>query len=98
VPPYEIPTDAWLHIEGLKENVEGGWITGHSPATNRIVIYTDNVTQFSMNVSALELDWSRRVWVRLDDHGFELTHKRNPVIHLQKTSTGGWELVDPDVH
>ena|GEM_PF-7086982 len=94
-PPLELPANGWLRIERLRPDVEGGWVSGHSPKPNRIVIETRNVDQFSMDISRLALDWSRRVWVRINANSFELTHKRNPVIHLRATSTGAWELVKP---
>ena len=91
----ELPTDGWLRVERLRGDVEGGWVSGHSHVANRIVIETHNVSQFSMDVSQLQLDWSRRVWVRINASSFELIHKRNPIIHLRATSTGAWELVKP---
>ena len=93
---FETPVDSWFRIERLCARVEGGWVCGHSPAVNRIVIETHNVSQFSMDVSRLDLDWSKRVWVRVNSTAFELIHKRNPVIHLRETSAGVWEIVKPD--
>lgn len=92
----ETPTDGWIRIEGLHENAEGGWVSSHCPSPNRIVIETHDVLQFSMDLSRLELDWSRRVWVRINHNAFELTHKRNPVIHLRETPAGVWDLVKPN--
>jgi len=92
----QIPSDGWLHIERLEKDVEGGWLSGHSPKPNKIVIETKGVLQFSMDVSQFPLDWSKRVWVRINSSAFELTHKRDPVIHLRQTPVGAWELVDPN--
>ncbi len=91
----EFPADAWLGIERLYDDVEGGWINGHSPKPNRIVIETHKVARFSMDVSHFKLDWSKRVWVRINNYSFQLTHKRSPVIHMCETSPGAWKLVEP---
>ncbi|MFH0980842.1 MAG: hypothetical protein V2A79_04815 [Planctomycetota bacterium] len=91
----ELPANRWLHIERLYEHVEGGWVTGHNPTPNRIILETQNVAQFSMDVSRLQLDWGSRVWVRINQQTFELTHKLNPVIHLRETLEGVWEVIEP---
>ncbi|MCP4589637.1 MAG: hypothetical protein GY842_02725 [bacterium] len=91
----ELPPDGWLRIESLKEGAAGGWVNGWLRGPNRIGLETEDVVRFSMDLSQLELDWSRRVWVRVDTGTFELTHKRNPVIHLQKSPMGAWDVVPP---
>ena len=58
------------------------------------MIETENVRQFSIDTSRLELNWSGRVWVRINRYSFELAHKRHPVVHLRETQTGAWEVVE----
>jgi hypothetical protein len=89
----QLPAESWLRIEQLRSGAGGGWISGHCPAADRIELETENITQFSLDVSQLQLDWSGRVWMRIDQNAFELLHKRNPVVHLRQISTGAWEVV-----
>lgn len=91
----QIPEQSWLTIEALEKGATGGWVNGNYPRPNKIVIETSHVTQFAMNLTELDLDWNRQVWVRIDRYAFELKYKRNPVIHLRAMADGAWELVEP---
>lgn len=84
----------WLRIESLDANAPGGWASGHRPSPDRLVIEAENVHQFSVDLSQLELDWGNRVWMKINRHTFELGHKRHPVVHFRETKAGAWEVIE----
>jgi len=87
-------TDRWIHIEGLMEGGEGGWVTGrHVAEDNRLEISTEHVSQFAMNLARVPVNWDRRVVLKIDGHTSELTRKHYPLLRLKRSPTGGWNAV-----
>ena len=90
------PQRGWLRIEDIRDSAAGAWATGlllqHD---NKIVIETENVEQFSINLSKLRLNWNRRVVLRIDGRSSELMRKRRPVVHLRRSPAGSWDVVEP---
>ncbi len=90
------PQRGWLRIEGIRDSAAGAWATGSFlKDKNKIVIETENVERFSINLSKLRLNWNRRVVLRIDGRSSELTRKRRPVLHLHRSPAGSWDVVEP---
>jgi hypothetical protein len=89
------PQRGWLRIESIRDSAMGAWGTGDFLAEqNKIVIDTENVDQFTINLSKLRLNWNRRVILRIDGHSSELTPKRRPILRLRRSPAGGWKVVE----
>ncbi len=90
------PQTGWLRIESIRESAIGAWATGSlTREANKLVIDTEHVEQFSIDVSKLRLDWTHRVVLRIDGRSSELTRKRDPVVHLRRSPAGSWDVVEP---
>jgi len=90
----ESGADRWLRVVKLADEASGGWATGVFSPTNKITIETRSVSEFSMDLSKIAIDWTRRVVLRIDGHTSELTRAHYPVIRLGRSPTGGWNAVD----
>ncbi len=96
--PYQ-PDNAeaqWLGVDRIAEDADGAWATGGVFAGNRVVIRTENVAQFRIELDRLPVDWDRRVVLRIDGRPSELTRKHYPTLTLRRSPTGGWIPVEPD--
>ncbi len=83
----------WLGVERVGEGAEGGWATGlFISSANEIVIETGDVVQFVMHLERMEIDWTRRVVLKIDGASFELTRKHYPTIRLRRSTGGGWNV------
>ena len=89
------PQHGWLRIEAIREGAPGAWATGRFIPDNRIEIETEAVSEFSLDVSDLHINWDRRVVLKIDGRASELIRKKSPVIHLQQDQTGAWNVVKP---
>jgi hypothetical protein len=90
------PQQGWLRIEAIKPNAEMSQITGRfSPADNRLVIDTQQVQRFSIDLGALPVRWDRRVVLRIDQISAELSRKSSPIVHFEVTPAGDWIPVRP---
>ncbi|MHC4093175.1 MAG: hypothetical protein ACYSVY_23390 [Planctomycetota bacterium] len=87
--------DGWLRIEAIRSGAHGAWATGSFVPRNKIIIETEDVEQFSIDLSQLRINWNRRVVLRIDGHASELTKKRRPVVHLRRSPAGSWDVVQP---
>ncbi|MFQ5489567.1 MAG: hypothetical protein ACE5GE_02495 [Phycisphaerae bacterium] len=88
--------DGWLRIEAIRKGATGAWAGGSNPTPGRIVIDTENVDRFSINCAQLHIDWSGRVVLRIDGRSSELTRKKRPLIHFQRSPAGSWDVVRTD--
>lgn len=89
-----VDSDRWLHVEGLREGAEGGWATGDFvKASNKIVIDTEGVARFAVDLDRIDIDWTRRVVLRIDGSNSELTRKHFPTLRLQRSRPGSWTPV-----
>ncbi len=93
------PADAqegWLVIEALKPGAGRATATAvFSPLDNRLVIDTDRVHRFRLDLSELRINWDRRVVIRIDKISAQLSRKNWPVVHFESTPAGDWIVVAP---
>ena len=96
--PYEPaePEARWLAVERIAEGADGAWATGGLVAANKIVIETENVAQFRLDLDEIPVDWSRRVVLRIDGRPSELTREHYPTLRLRRSPTGGWLPVESE--
>jgi len=87
------PQDGWLRIEAIRSDAPGAWATGRFVFDNKIIIETEDVEQFSIDLSQIRINWNRRVILRINGYSSELTKKRRPVVHLRRSPAGSWEVV-----
>ena len=90
--------DRWLRVEDIADGAEGGWATGAFMPGNKVVIETENVTQFALDLPRIPIDWDRRVILCIDGHTSELTRKHYPHLRLRRSPTGGWTPVKDGDH
>ncbi len=90
------PHVRWLAIEQAGSDVVGGWASGAVLDGNKVVIDTQDVTQFTLDLSQMPVDWGGRVVLKIDGHTSELTRKRYPTLRLRRSPSGGWVPVDDD--
>ncbi len=86
--------DKWVQIVTIQEGHPGAWITGKFEKPNRIVINVEGADQFKINTATLEIDWTKRVVLRINNVNSELTKKKNPRIQFKRSPGGGWYVVD----
>jgi len=88
------PQRGWLQIVRLAPGTEGGWATGRVETDrNRVCVETQNVTEFVLDQTRLNVRWDRRVILRINGRPAELLRKKDPAIHFQQSPGGAWEVV-----
>ncbi|MCH7813109.1 MAG: hypothetical protein IID40_03720 [Planctomycetes bacterium] len=88
------PQYGWLRIEALRHGASGAWATGWFIPRRKIVIDTENVDQFFIDLSQLDLDWNQRVILRINGHSSELSRKPRGKLHLRRSPAGSWDVVE----
>lgn len=86
--------EKWVRVVEIKDGQPGAWITGQFEKPNRIVISVEGAEQFELDTSKLDIDWTKRVVLRINEANSELTRKKSPVIQLKQSAGGGWYVVD----
>ncbi len=88
------PQRGWLQIVRLAPGAEGGWATGRFETDhNRVCVETQNVVEFVLDQTRLEVRWDRRVVLRINGRPAELIRKKDPAIHFRRSPGGAWEVV-----
>ncbi len=88
------PQRGWLQIVRLAPGAEGGWATGRFETDrNRVCVETQNVAEFMLDQTRLDVRWDRRVVLRINDRPAELIRKQDPLIHFRQSPGGAWEVV-----
>ncbi len=86
----------WLRAEQLRADVDGGWVTGDFlPERNKIEIHTRDLTEFSINVGLLPIEWGRLVVVGIDGRNSELRRRDFDVYHIARDEHGKWVVLEP---
>jgi len=86
----------WLRAEKLRADADGGWVTGDFiPERNKIEIQTRDVTQFSINMGMLPVDWTQLVVLGIDGRNSELRQRDVDVYHIARDEKGQWIVLEP---
>lgn len=88
----EAQTDpGWLTVTDIADGAEGGWATGDfDEERNRLVIDTENVTGFAVDMSRVPVDWGKLVVLRLDGRNSELRKRDAAVYQFVIDAEGRW--------
>lgn len=93
-PPGEIGLEqGWASIDKRADTAQRAWVEGTVERSDKIVIDTNNVRRFTLELSDLRVDWRERIALRIDGNTSELTKKRWPSITLERTPAGAWVVV-----
>ncbi|GMV95933.1 MAG: hypothetical protein AMXMBFR83_03020 [Phycisphaerae bacterium] len=103
-PPYTVqlyvrkPEDrqpGWLKVLALSDESATATATGAFPEKNRIEVATANVRRIQVELGYLPLAEGRRVVLRIDNQGIEITQRGRKFITLQRRPTGEWVVERP---
>lgn len=98
-PPYPVrlyvrsPEDkqpGWLKVTELADTDTMATCKGEFPERNRIIVDTENVSRLRLHIGHLPLAARKRIVLRIDDQGIELSHKKRAYVFLERRSTGEW--------
>jgi len=89
-PPIQM---GWAVIDERAESAQRAWVEGEVVVGDRFVIQTQNVRRFTLDLTRVRLDWSKRIVLRMDGFNSELTRKRWPKLHFIRTPSGAWDAV-----
>lgn len=99
--PIALPDDdtypiqeGWVEILEKAEQADRAWVEGTVEGGEKIVITTQNVLRFKLDLARLRVDWTKRIVLRMDGFNSELTRKRWPVVEFVRTPSGAWAVVD----
>lgn len=88
--------DRWVFAERIREDSEGGWVTGSFDAgRNRLDIRTQNVTRFAVDTSRVPINWQRLVVIGIDGRNTELRRRNQDVLHFQLDPHNRWVVAEP---
>lgn len=86
--------NGWASIEERADPAQRAWVEGSTLDAEKVVIETENVRRFELNLPHLGVDWSERIVLKIDGSTSELTKKRWPSMILERTPAGAWVVVD----
>lgn len=96
--PFEVEADdpkRWLLVEKVHKGAAGAWATGSfDPKRNKIVIQTQDVERFAINVGRMEIDWRRLVVIRINDINSELRKRDFTLYRFVQDDHGQWVVLD----
>lgn len=103
-PPYTVqlyvrkpedPQPGWLRVLALQDQEAVARARGVFPRQNIIEVQTENIQQIRVELGYLPLAEGRRVVLRIDDQGIEITQRDRRFITLERRPTGRWEVERP---
>lgn len=103
-PPYTVqlyvrkPEDkqpGWLKILTLDDAQAVAKANGVFPRQNIIEVATGNVRSIRVELGYLPLAEGKRVILRIDDQGIEITQRDRRFITLERRPTGQWAVLKP---
>jgi hypothetical protein len=100
-PPYTVqlyvrkPEDkqpGWLRVLALQDKDSVARAQGVFPRQNIIEVNTENIHQIQVELGYLPLAEGKRVVLRIDGQGIEITQRDRRFITLERRPTGRWEV------
>ncbi|NOX57299.1 MAG: hypothetical protein GXP29_00375, partial [Planctomycetes bacterium] len=83
----------WASIDEHADPMQRACLEGTVNRSDKIVIDTNNVRRFTLELPHLHVNWKKRIALRIDGSTSELTRKRWPRITLERTPSGAWVVV-----
>jgi hypothetical protein len=103
-PPYAVqlhvrkPEDkqpGWLKILALGDEHAVAKAAGQFPQQNIIEVTTDNIRRLQIELGYLPLAEGKRVVLRIDGQGIEITQRDRRFFTLERRPTGQWQVEKP---
>ena len=89
-------SDDWLTVDEIRDNAPGAWATGSFLAErNRIVIETEAVARFSIDMGRVPVRWERLVVIRIDGRNSELVKRDQAIYRFVLDDHGRWVVLEP---
>ena len=89
-------SEKWLTVEEIRGGAPGAWATGSFLAKrNRIVIETEGVARFSINMNRVSVRWDKLVVIRIDGRNSELVQRDQAIYRFVLDDHGSWVVLDP---
>ncbi len=89
-------SEKWLTVEEIHGDAPGAWATGSFHAErNRMVIETEGVARFSVDMSRVPIRWERLVVIRIDGRNSELVKRDQVIYRFVLDEHGSWVVLDP---
>lgn len=86
----------WLTVEAIHGDAPGAWATGSFLAKrNRIVINTEGVARFSIDMPRLPVRWDKLVVIRIDGRNSELVQRDQAIYRFVLDDHGSWVVLEP---
>ncbi|HRX83569.1 MAG TPA: hypothetical protein P5572_00965 [Phycisphaerae bacterium] len=90
-PPPPLKT-GWATLTEHDDAQKRAWVEGEVVNGDEFTINTSNVRRFTLDLTCVRLDWSKRIVLRMDGFNSQLTRKRWPTLHFVRTSAGAWDV------
>ena len=89
-------SEDWLSVDEIRDDAPGAWATGSFLAErNRIVIETEAVARFSIDMGRVPVRWERLVVIRIDGRNSELVKRDQAIYRFALDEHGHWVVLEP---
>lgn len=89
-------SEDWLTVDEIRDDAPGAWATGSFlAARNRIVIKTEDVARFSIDMSRVPVRWDKLVVIRIDGRNSELVKRNQAIYRFVLDGHGHWVVLEP---
>ncbi|MCH9003406.1 MAG: hypothetical protein IIC02_12610 [Planctomycetes bacterium] len=89
-------SEDWLTVDEIRDDAPGAWATGSFLAErNRIVIETEAVARFSIDMGRVPVRWERLVVIRIDGRNSELVKRDQAIYRFVLNEHGHWVVLEP---
>ncbi len=93
---HVVDSEDWLTVNEIRDEAPGAWATGSFLAErNRIVIETEAVARFSIDMGRVPIRWERLVVIRIDGRNSELVKRDQAIYRFVLDDRGSWVVLDP---
>ncbi len=84
------PQWGWLVIEEMVESGTPASAIGVVAGPRKLVVTTNNVQGIRIDLPKAGMPSDRRVVLRIDDQGIEITGRRGPIARFERSRQGAW--------
>lgn len=92
---HVVDSEGWLTVDGIRDQAPGAWATGsYIAARNRIVIETQGVARFSIDMSRVPVRWDKLVVIRIDGRNSELVKRKQTIYRFALDEHRHWVVLE----
>ncbi len=89
-------SEDWLTVDEIRDDAPGAWATASFlAARNRIVIETERVARFSIDMPRVPVRWDKLVVIRIDGRNSELVKREQAIYRFALDEHGHWVVLEP---